>query len=189
MTWGSSDAERVAERLLSGTGDRWAHVRLVAKSVQDLAGASGGQLDALVAAAWLHDVGYAPELVVTGMHALDGAVYLARRGTPAEVVSLVAFHTGAEYEAEERGLVDELGGIERPAQEDLDLLILADLVSGPSGERMTIQDRLDGIMARYEPEHPVHRAVTRSRSYLESCCGRAARQVGYPMKGAGLRSR
>jgi DNA-binding Xre family transcriptional regulator len=28
------------------------------------------------AAAWLHDIGYAPDLIVTGLHALDGARYL-----------------------------------------------------------------------------------------------------------------
>ena len=36
--------------------------------------------DDLVAAAWLHDIGYAPELVETGFHPLDGARYLRREG-------------------------------------------------------------------------------------------------------------
>ena len=52
---------------------------------------------------WLHDVGYSPDVRVTGFHALDGAVYLRDLGLPPEVVSLVAYHTGAEFEAEERG--------------------------------------------------------------------------------------
>ena len=96
-------------------------------------------------------------------------------------MSLVAFHTGAEYEAEERGLVDKLIQFDRPRQEWIDILILADLVTGTHGERVTTDERLDHIFERYEPQHPVHRAVTRSREYLETCAGRAAERVGYPM--------
>jgi hypothetical protein len=35
--------------------------------------------DDLVAAAWLHDIGYAPELAKTGFHPLDGSAALAAR--------------------------------------------------------------------------------------------------------------
>ena len=93
----------------------------------------------LVSAGWLHDIGYAPQLRDTGLHAVDGAAFLDRAGAPSELVSLVAFHTGAEFEAEERGLVDALLQFDRPAQEDLDVLILADLLSGPTGERVTVE--------------------------------------------------
>ena len=62
----------------------------------------------LVAAAWLHDIGYAPELVETGFHPLDGARYLRRAGVDGQVVSLVAYHSCAQIEAEVRGLGDEL---------------------------------------------------------------------------------
>ena len=134
-----------------------------------------------MSAAWLHDIGYAPDLVHTGMHAIDGALFLDRAGAPPGIVSLVAFHTGAEFEAEERGLVDALAQFDRPKQDDLDLLILADLLSGAAGERVSLPERFDGIFGRYEPQHPVHRAVTRSRTYLEECARRAADRVGYPM--------
>lgn len=39
--------------------------------------------DLLVAAAWLHDIGYAPELRDTGFHPLDGARHLEALGAPA----------------------------------------------------------------------------------------------------------
>ena len=107
------------------------------------------------AAAWLHDIGYAPELMDTGMHAIDGALFLDRLGAPVEVVSLVAYHTGAEFEAEERGLIDALDQFDRPEQDDLDLLILADLLSGSAGERVSLPERFDGIFGRYEAQHPV----------------------------------
>ena len=39
--------------------------------------------------------------------------------------------TGAEFEADERGLIDELAQFDFPEQDDLDLLILADLFVEP----------------------------------------------------------
>ena len=47
--------------------------------------------EALVSAAWLHDIGYAPDVVETGFHPLDGARYLAGLGAPERVVNLVAW--------------------------------------------------------------------------------------------------
>jgi hypothetical protein len=180
MAWDSTDARRLAAELLSGAGDRWLHVQQVARTVEDLAGEADVPGDVL-AAAWLHDIGYAPELVMTGMHAVDGAAFLDRAGAPTGVVSLVAFHTGAEFEADERGLVDALAQFDRPEQDELDLLILADLVTSPTGERVAVRERLEEILKRYEPQHPVHRAVTRSRPYLEECAARASARVGHPM--------
>jgi putative nucleotidyltransferase with HDIG domain len=170
----------VAGQLMSGMGNRWHHVQLVAKTVDELL-AEHPTKERVLCAAWLHDIGYAPELVMTGMHALDGAAHLRRIGVPQAVVSLVAHHTGAEFEAEERELGADLASFPRPAQDELDLLILADLLSGPTGDRVTVDERLADIFERYAPEHPVHRAVSRSRKYLEDCCQRAAAAVGYPM--------
>jgi hypothetical protein len=180
VAWDVEECQRLAAELLDATSDRWLHVQGVAASVDETSrmGAPG---PFVLLAAWLHDIGYAPDLVHTGMHAIDGALFLDRLGAPSEVVSLVAFHTGAEFEAEERGLIDTLAQFGRPAQEELDLLILADLVSGPSGERVTVDERFEGIFSRYEPQHPVHRAVTRSRPYLEECAKRAAVRLGYPI--------
>jgi hypothetical protein len=44
--------------------------------------------DVLVAAAWLHDVGYAPELAVTGFHPLDGAQHLEAAGFGRRIAAL-----------------------------------------------------------------------------------------------------
>lgn len=128
-------------------------------------------------AAWLHDIGYTDHLYRTGMHAVDGAMYLDLLGAPREVVSLVAFHTGAEFEAEERGLLDRLLPFDPPDEVALDLLTLADLTTSPHGERVTVEWRLDEILTRYEPQHPVHRAVTRGRAVLEERCRRALQLV------------
>ena len=180
MTWTVDDCRMLAEEYLGELGDRWLHVQAVAKAVDGFT-IDGSTRRLISSAAWLHDIGYATPLLDTGMHAIDGALFLDRDDAPPELVSLVAFHTGAEFEAEERGLMHRLVDFDRPSQDDLDLVILADMVSGADGQRVSVRQRLDDIFGRYESQHPVHRAVTRSRRYLEECATRAAARVGYPM--------
>ena len=55
---------------------RWAHSQGVAGRARGLAPVLGADADLLEAAAWLHDIGYAPGLTLTGLHQLDGAQYL-----------------------------------------------------------------------------------------------------------------
>jgi len=43
---------------------------------------------------------------------LDGAVYLSKLEYPRRLVCLVAHHSGARYEAHERGLSEELAAFE-----------------------------------------------------------------------------
>jgi hypothetical protein len=58
----------------------------------------------------LHDIGYAPHLAVTGLHALDGARYLRdTQHTHTMLCRLVAHHSCDIIEAGERGLADVLG--------------------------------------------------------------------------------
>ena len=131
-----------------------------------------GDQETLVDAAWLHDVGYAPSLKGTGFHPLDGARYLAAERFPDRLVRLVAHHTGAMYEAEERGLSAELAQYEREDGPLLDALTCADLTTGPAGEAYTFDERIDEILTRYGPDSPVHRAITRARPYLAGCVER-----------------
>jgi hypothetical protein len=80
------------------------------------------------------------------------------------VVGLVAHHSGARFEAAERGLSEELS---RYALEDspvMDALVTADLTTGPGGERLTYDERMEEILSRYAPDHPVHRAWLKARS-------------------------
>lgn len=176
MAWQPKDCRELAAAYIGETVGRWEHVQQVAHVAT-----SFGASQSCVASAWLHDIGYAPQLDRTGLHAVDGALFLDMMGAPRDVVSLVAFHSGAEFEALERGLIDELLPFDRPDQDELDMLIFADMSVGPDGQPMSVDDRIDEILTRYEPQHPVHRAVTKSREYLEECCGRATQKVRYPM--------
>jgi predicted HD phosphohydrolase len=65
-----SGAMELAEaKLAASLPRRWRHVRSVARRAR-WAGKQLSLSDALVAAAWLHDIGYAPDLVETGFHPL-----------------------------------------------------------------------------------------------------------------------
>ena len=137
--------EEAVGRLLGDLERRWRHVRGVGRCAEALAGWSDVVTPAIVEAAWWHDVGYAPSVKDLGHHAIDGARYLRRRGRNPEVVSLVAWHTGAEYEAKERGLSAELADFPAPDATALDILTLIDLSVGPEGNPVRTSERLAGI--------------------------------------------
>ncbi|NMH94561.1 HD domain-containing protein [Pseudonocardia bannensis] len=151
-------ARRLAERLVSPLGRRWSHVQAVAARADELRDAvAAGDGDHLVAAAWLHDVGYSPEISHTRFHPLDGARFLRKQGWPALIVDLVAHHSGARYEAEQRGLGAELAEFPFPDGPLLDALVTADLTTGPSGERLTYDERISEILDRYAADDPVYK--------------------------------
>jgi predicted hydrolase (HD superfamily) len=74
---------------------RWRHVRGVAHHASQIAPSVAGSDDTLVCAAWLHDIGYAPEVAASGFHPLDGARFLAAAGVSKRLLGLVAHHSRA----------------------------------------------------------------------------------------------
>ena len=107
----SEAAELITRRHLEvALPQRWMHVEGVARKAAWLADMlfADGEADVLKAAAWLHDVGYAPDIRDTGFHPLDGAVWLRKAGFADRVSALVAYHTCADIEAEQRGFADRL---------------------------------------------------------------------------------
>jgi hypothetical protein len=117
----------------------------------------GVDADLLEAAAWLHDIGYSPELAETGFHPLDGARYLRDvHAADSTLCRLVANHSCAVIEAEERGLDRELSA-EFPVT-DLDLsdaLTYCDMTTSPTGYSVSMGDRLAEIRQRYGPSDVV----------------------------------
>ena len=129
-------ARELAERQLAEhLSRRWAHVQAVASKAEWVASALFRESDAavLVASAWLHDVGYAPNLSTTGFHPLDGVRWLRQIGFDERVASLVAHHSCAHLEAAERGLAEALAS-EFSAEDSAvaDALWYADM-TGPDG--------------------------------------------------------
>ena len=176
-SWTPVLARALAGEHLAGMGRRWAHVQGVGCYADALA-ADGLVNDVIVMAAWLHDIGYAPSVAVTGFHPLDGARFLAVNCWPDEVVALVWHHTGAVFEAEERGLLNELAQLPVPKREDLDVVTTLDLMTSPDGDRIDPADRIAEILMRYPADSEVHRAVSRSRASLLAAAARSA--MAYP---------
>ncbi|NBE99992.1 HD domain-containing protein [Nonomuraea sp. KC401] len=141
---------------------RWAHTQGVAEQAESLAPILGADADTLLAACLLHDIGYAPDLVDTGMHQLDGARYLRNvAGADERLCRLVAYHSCADNEARQRDLFDVLA--KEFDQERPDLaraLTYCDMTTDPDGRHLDVLDRLAEIHARYGPEHVVSRSIT-----------------------------
>jgi hypothetical protein len=164
-------AERLARKILEGPlPRRWAHVQGVAAQARSLAPMLGDDADLLEAAAWLHDIGYAPKLAKTGFHPLDGARYLrdVEYADP-RLCSLVARHSCAIIEAEERGLADELSREFPPGDPVLvDALAYCDMTTTPTGGVVSVYNRLSEIAERYGPGNIVTRFIRKAEPDLVS---------------------
>jgi hypothetical protein len=167
----ASWAEPVARALLQESlPRRWAHVQGVAARARGLAPVLGADADLLEAAAWLHDIGYAPGLTLTGLHQLDGARYLrdAQRAD-ALLCRLVAHHSCAIIEAGERGLADVLSSEFDPAPDVLaSVLTYCDMTTTPDGQPVPVERRLAEIHDRYGSGHLVSRSIQRATPMILS---------------------
>ena len=173
-------AEATARKLLAGPMPRrWAHTQGVAAAARSLAPVLGRDADLVIAAAWLHDVGYAPGVAATGFHPLDGARHLRdREGGSDMLCRLVAHHSCAINEAAERGLAGVLAAEFRPARRDLDdALIYCDMTTSPDGDRLAVDCRLAEIRCRYGPGHLVSRSITRSAPELTRAVDRMSARL------------
>jgi HD domain len=173
----SAWAERLARTLLErAMPRRWAHVQGVAARARSLAPTIGEDAELLVAAAWLHDIGYLPELARTGLHGLDGARYLrdVHHADPM-LCRLVAHHSCAIIEAEERGLADLLRHEFDPALDRLaGALTFCDMTTSPDGEQVHVRRRLAEIHDRYGSGHLVSRSIRRATPLIMQAVGQVS---------------
>jgi hypothetical protein len=152
---------------------RWSHVQGVAARARTLKPSLGTDADLIEAAAWLHDIGYLPQLVATGLHGLDGARYL-RDVQHAErlLCRLVAHHSCAVIEAEERGLAHVLTREFAPPPRPLaDALTFCDMTTSPDGEPVQVHNRLAEIHDRYGTGHLVSRSIRRATPLILEAVG------------------
>jgi predicted hydrolase (HD superfamily) len=171
--WAQSLARTLLEEPLP---HRWAHSQGVAATARALAPILGRRADVVTAAAWLHDIGYAPALHSSGFHPLDGARYLrdVQRADPL-LYRMVAHHSCAGIEAAERGLADVLFREFKLAARGLsDALIYCDMTTGPRGQSVTLEERFAEIRSRYGPDHVVTHALARSSPELAAAAARIA---------------
>lgn len=158
-------AQDLAEQLLAGVGTRFAHSAAVAAQAHRAAPLLAQPWRAaLIDAAWLHDIGYAPQLAHARFHPLDGARWLRASGWDEHVCRLVAGHSRALTEARLRGLDQELIAEFEPVPElPAAALTWADLTSSPAGDRCSFEVRLADILDRYS-HGPVRQAAEANES-------------------------
>ena len=147
-------ARDLAEGLLADQlPRRWDHSRAVGRKAEAIAYLLGDEAEILACSAWLHDIGYAPKLVNSGSHALDGARYLRDKEHANELLCrLVANHSFAIVEAGRRGLAAEMTD-EFPIVNGLlaDAMVYSDMTTSPDGEPIEVAERLRDIAVRYAP--------------------------------------
>jgi hypothetical protein len=159
-------AEEHAATLLADLGARWQHVRGVARQAQRVSQVlTAEDRPYLVAAAWLHDIGYAPDLAATAFHPIDGARHVRALGHE-RLAGLVAYHSSARWEAEALGLADELAAFPPEDSATSDALTYCDMTTSPTGGRITLADRLAEIAERYGAEHLVVQCLTCAHDHL-----------------------
>jgi HD domain len=159
-------AERTATELLVPLDARWRHTLRVVERAQGFREVlDGDELEVLLAAAYLHDVGYAPQLAKAGFHPLDGARFIRDAGHE-RLAGLVAHHSASDAEADERGFADALA--EFPAEDSIisRALTYCDLTTGPDGEEVGVSARLVELGDRLGEDDPAVRAVRREATRL-----------------------
>lgn len=147
---------------------RWSHTKGVGRKAESIAHLVALEAELLICAAWLHDIGYAPELATTGFHPLDGARYLRDvRRADERLCRLVAHHSFAAIEAEHRGLSEALTN-EFPLLDGLtmDALVYCDMTTSPDGDPVDVDTRLAEILARYGATDVVAESITRASPHI-----------------------
>ncbi len=166
-------ARSVAKDQLIDREDRWRHTIGVAARAAELAPTvPAADRELLVAAAWLHDIGYADALVTTGFHGLDGAEYLEQTGWSTRLAALVAHHSGAVFVAEFNGLRHALAPYRREVSAVADALTYADQTTGPLGQRVDVRSRIAEVLQRHGPQSVQARAHVVRGPYLLSVAER-----------------
>lgn len=173
VAWASEHAAKLLPPLV----DRWAHTGGVVQQAEVLRRmlvVEEGEL--LVAAAYVHDVGYAPAVKATGLHALDGARHLRSLGYE-RLACLVAHHSCARFEAETRGLLAELSAFPPEESAVADALTYCDMTTGPTGAVVEWSERLGEICARYGENHLVTLSIRRAQPCIEREIVRTERRL------------
>jgi putative nucleotidyltransferase with HDIG domain len=177
-----STARSLAEFLLGDVGSRWEHSRGVAARAATAAQAlPDEQRPVLVAAAWLHDIGYARPLRRSGFHPLDGARYLQEHGWPPAVAGLVAHHSGAQMIAHALDLDEEMNRFPATIYANgpiADALTYADQTTAPDGRPVDVEDRLADMLRRHGPDSPNARCHQPRAALIRGAVRRTDQRLG-----------
>jgi hypothetical protein len=171
-------AQDLVHRVLADRPERIRHSAAVAARATSMTDAVADDEKALlVAAAWVHDIGYAPALKDTGFHPLDGARFLRLNGWEPALCDLVAHHSGSRFVASVTGMDEELSEftfVENPLS---DALTIADQTIGPEGPPLSLDERMHDMLERHGPDSPNSRAHPERESYFRAALQRVTQRL------------
>ena len=160
-------AREHAVSLLSPLGNRWLHVQgVVQRAFRVSTLFEEEDQRYLIAAAYLHDIGYAPSLKKTGFHPLDGATYVMQSFGDERLASLVAHHSEAAFEARLRGYAHALHTFPREYSGVADALTYCDMTTSPEGIHISFEERIVEILCRYKEKDIVAQSILQATPAL-----------------------
>jgi len=183
------EARLLARDMLAGDGTRWPHVRtagFVATRLTTLF--DDDEAGLLLAAATLHDIGYAKPIVQTGFHPLDGALFLQSEGFSDRLAALVAHHSQALITAPLRGVPDLAERFPEERSLLVDALVYADMHAAPDGRIVGTEWRLTDIARRHPGSYQDARAellrasISRIEAAIHCDSGLRIEPKGLPME-------
>jgi len=159
-------ANENAIHYLTSLGNRWLHVQGVIEQALRVGSIfDEEERSYLIAAACVHDIGYAPELKQTGLHSIDGARWL-RSHNQERLASLTAYHSGTWFQAQLHGLLPDLEQFSRERSMVADALDYCDMTTGPTGARISFEERIQDILVRYPEPNIVAQATHQAKPSL-----------------------
>ncbi|MGV0744408.1 HD domain-containing protein [Mycolicibacterium sp. XJ870] len=171
-------ARELATHMMREYPDRLSHLTGVAARCEALSATVGpSEIDALIAAGWLHDIGYLPWLRRSGFHPLDGALHLRDEGWPEPICALVAHHSGSRFVARVRGLDESLSAFEFTDDECSDALTVADNTTRQDGSFVTVSERLREKLQRHGPDSPGGLANPGRDDYIRAATARVRNRL------------
>lgn len=171
------------EYLAESLPHQWLHTHAVAMKAIDFGERAKLSIDdqhLLTSAAWLHNIGHAPQSPKPyGFTALDSAALIESWGLQ-HVADLVAWHGLAAEEAMLVGLDDALAKHAHPSGLLADLLTYADLTTSGEGLLMSPHERFTEILGRYPPTHASHKGLLHAWPRINGVIQRAESALGQP---------
>lgn len=122
----------------------------------------------MLCAGILHDIGYSQD---PSCHYIAGADIVKGINKMSEYASLIAWHSTAEWEAKQNNV--EIN-YEKPNDLEQAILWYSDFTTSHDGDVIALDDRIKGIISRYDPDSPVVNALNDSMPAME----KAWRMIG-----------
>ena len=172
-------AQEQAKTYLSSLGNRWLHVQGAVTVAQWLSPTISNPVERsyLLAAVYLHDIGYSPSLATLGFHPIDGACFVLNAIGDRRLAALVAHHSGARFEARLRDFGKALSPFPREQSAVAEYLNYVDMHSGVCGQICTLIERRADIERRYPPENVVIRSFRSAYPSLKQDVARVERRL------------